>query len=382
MTLNSLGFNKEPKDTRVVVAMSGGVDSSVVAALLHEQGYQVIGITLQLYDMGEALAKKGACCAGQDIDDARKVAQKMGFEHYVLNYQSRFQESVMEEFADSYLRGETPIPCVRCNQTVKFRDLMQTAIDLGADCLATGHYIQRVTGNDGAEMHRAVDPGKDQSYFLFTTTPEQLNFLRFPLGGWPKDVTRQHAERFGLTVADKPDSQDICFVPNGSYARVVERLRPGAVTPGKIVHMDGRILGEHKGIIHYTIGQRKGIGIGGGVTEGNEALYVVAVHADKNEVIVGPYAALARDVVYMKESNWLCTIPPNGLDVLVKVRSARPPMPGRLFKGQNGAPDYVEMQEAQFGVAAGQACVCYIGERMIGGGWITGADNKKLAVAA
>ena len=382
MTVNSLGFNKEPKDTRVVVAMSGGVDSSVVAALLHEEGYNVIGITLQLYDLGEALAKKGACCAGQDINDARKVAEKMGFEHYVLNYQSRFQQSVMEEFADSYLRGETPIPCVRCNQTVKFRDLMQTAQDLGADCLATGHYIQRISGTAGPELHRGVDPGKDQSYFLFTTTAEQLAFLRFPLGGWSKDVTRGHAERFGLVVADKPDSQDICFVPNGSYARVVERLRPGAVMPGKIVHQDGRILGEHKGIVHYTIGQRKGIGIGGGVTEGNEALYVVAVRADTNEVIVGPYSALARDVVYMKDSNWLLDIPGTGLDVLVKLRSARPPAAGRLFKRQDGAPDYVEMQEPQFGIAAGQACVCYIGERMIGGGWITGAGNKKLALAA
>lgn len=366
----------------MVVAMSGGVDSSVVAALLHEQGYQVIGITLQLYDMGEALAKKGACCAGQDIQDARKVAEKMGFEHYVLNYQSRFQQSVMEDFADSYLRGETPIPCVRCNQTVKFRDLMQTAQDLGADCLATGHYIQRVMGPNGPEMHRAVDPGKDQSYFLFTTTQEQLSFLRFPLGGWTKDVTRQHAERFNLVVADKPDSQDICFVPNGSYARVVERLRPGSVTPGRIVHMDGRVLGEHKGIVHYTIGQRKGIGIGGGVTEGNEALYVVAVRADRNEVVVGPYEALGRDVVYMKESNWLMPIPAEGLDVLVKVRSARPPAPARLYAGRDGAPDKIELADPQFGVAAGQACVCYIGERMIGGGWITGSDVKKIAAAA
>ena len=382
MTLNSLGFDKAPKDTRVVVAMSGGVDSSVVASLLHEEGYNVIGITLQLYDMGEALAKKGACCAGQDIHDARKVAEARGFEHYVLNYQSRFQQSVMEDFADSYLRGETPIPCVRCNQTVKFRDLMQAAQDLGADCMATGHYIQRIIGPQGPELHRAVDPTKDQSYFLFATTPEQLAFLRFPLGGWSKDVTRQHAERLGLIVADKPDSQDICFVPGGSYAKVVERLRPGAMKPGKIVHMDGRNLGDHQGIIHFTIGQRKGIGIGGGVTEGNEPLYVVALRADRNEVVVGPYTALARDVIYMKECSFLADIPAEGLDVEVKVRSARPPAPGRLYKGQNGVPDYVEMQEPQFGVAAGQACVCYIGNRMIGGGWITGAENKKLAVAA
>lgn len=379
--MNSLGFDKDPKDTRVVVAMSGGVDSSVTAALLHEEGYHVIGVTLQLYDHGEALAKKGACCAGQDIYDAKRVADALGFEHHVLNYQSKFQDSVMEDFADSYLRGETPIPCVRCNQSVKFRDLLSVAQDLGAECMATGHYIQRVTGDNGAELHRAVDPTKDQSYFLFATTQTQLDFLRFPLGGWTKDVTRQHAERFGLFIADKPDSQDICFVPNGSYARVVEKLRPGAVRDGKIVHMDGRVIGEHKGIIHYTVGQRRGLGIGGGVTENNSPLYVVGVDAEKNEVIVGPYEALARDTVYMKDCNWLADVPADGLKVDVKLRSVQSPASARLYRGDNGE-DYVVLDEPQFGIAAGQACVCYIGNRVIGGGWMTRTDSTALKKAA
>lgn len=375
--MNSLGFDKDPKDTRVVVAMSGGVDSSVAASLLHEQGYQVVGITLQLYDHGEALAKKGACCAGQDIYDAKRVAEKMGFEHYVLNYQSRFQDNVIEDFVESYLRGETPIPCVKCNQNVKFKDLLETARDLGADCMATGHYIQRALGASGqAELRRAFDAGKDQSYFLFATTQEQLDFLRFPLGGWSKDITRQHAERFGLIVADKPDSQDICFVPNGSYARVVEKFRPGAMQPGKIVHIDGRELGEHNGIINYTIGQRRGLGIGGGHTENNAPLFVVGLRPDKNQVLVGPYEALGRDTVYLKECNWLATIPPEGLDAEVKLRSAQSPIPATVFA------DHVVLKIPAFGVAAGQACVAYIGDRVIGGGWITGAENRGISVAA
>lgn len=375
--MNSLGFDKDPKDTRVVVAMSGGVDSSVAASLLHEQGYQVVGITLQLYDHGEALAKKGACCAGQDIHDAKRVAEKMGFEHYVLNYQSRFQDNVITDFVDSYLRGETPIPCVKCNQNVKFKDLLATARDLGADCMATGHYIQRTVNpqTGKAELVRAIDAGKDQSYFLFATTQEQLDFLRFPLGGWNKDITRGHAERFGLVVADKPDSQDICFVPNGSYARVVEKFRPGALKNGQIVHVDGRVLGEHNGIINYTIGQRKGLGIGGGHTENNTPLFVVALRADQNQVVVGPYEALARDTVYLKECNWLDSLSPEGVMAQVKLRSAQSPMPARVFA------DRVELMEPAFGIAAGQACVCYIGERVIGGGWITGTANSRLQAA-
>lgn len=375
--MNSLGFDKDPKDTRVVVAMSGGVDSSVAAALLHEQGYQVVGITLQLYDHGEALAKKGACCAGQDIHDAKRVAEKMGFEHYVLNYQSKFQDGVIDDFVESYLRGETPIPCVKCNQNVKFKDLLETARDLGADCMATGHYIQRVIGADGrAELHRALDTGKDQSYFLFATTQEQLDFLRFPLGGWDKSITRQHAERFGLFVADKPDSQDICFVPNGSYARVVEKFRPGAMKPGDIVHVDGRVLGQHNGIINYTIGQRKGLGIGGGHTENNSPLFVVGLRPDHNQVVVGPYEALARDVVFIKDTNWLADVPAEGIKAEVKLRSAQSPLPATIFA------DKVQLHEPAFGIAAGQACVVYIGDRVIGGGWIKGTDSTRIGLAA
>ena len=376
LATNSMGFDKAPKDTRVVVAMSGGVDSSVAAALLHEQGYQVVGITLQLYDHGEALKKKGACCAGQDIHDAKRVAESMGFEHYVLNYQSRFQDNVIEDFVESYLKGETPIPCVRCNQNVKFKDLLATARDLGADCMATGHYIQRIMGANGPELHRAVDPGKDQSYFLFTTTPEQLDYLRFPLGGWSKDLTRQHAERLGLIVAEKPDSMDICFVPGGSYAKVVEKFRPGALSAGDIVHIDGRVLGKHNGIINYTVGQRRGIGVGGGHTENNSPLFVVGLRPDKNQVVVGPYEALARDTVYLKECNWLMDIPADGLAVDIKLRSAQPPLPATLFQ------DRAVLKQPAFGVAAGQACVCYIGNRVIGGGWITASENRQISQAA
>lgn len=365
--MNSLGFNKSPQETRVVVAMSGGVDSSVVASLLHEQGYDVVGVTLQLYDYGEALRKKGACCAGQDIYDARRVAEGCGFPHYVLNYESKFKESVIDDFVDTYLQGATPIPCVRCNQTVKFRDLLKVAHDLGADCMATGHYVQRFVNEETgrAELHRAVDSGKDQSYFLFATTQEQLDFLRFPLGGWKKEQTRLEAERLGLITAAKPDSQDICFVPNGDYADVVKRIKPEAGKAGNIVHIDGRNVGEHEGIIHYTIGQRKGLGIGGGVSDGNSPLYVVALNADKNEVIVGPKEALARDTIYMKEANWLCDpLELENRSVLVKIRSVSAPLPAAVKDG------IITLSDPQYGISPGQAAVLYAENRVLGGGWI------------
>lgn len=371
--LNSLGINKAPKDTRVVVAMSGGVDSSVVAAMLKDQGYDVIGITLQLYDHGVAIQKKGACCAGQDIHDARRVSEAVGIPHYVLDYESRFKDSVMEDFADSYIRGETPIPCVRCNQEVKFKDLLLTAKDLDADVLATGHYVRREGLNDHAEMHRAVDPLKDQSYFLFATTQEQLNYLRFPLGGMVKEDVRILAEKYGLTIANKPDSQDICFVPNGGYASVIERLRPGAGEPGEIVHLDGRVLGEHKGIIYYTIGQRRGIGIGGG-----DPLYVIKLDPIKKQVIVGPKEALEISKVEIKELNWLGTsaIPEDGIDIKVKVRSTRPAEEAKLYQGQNDDEAYFLLKQPEYGVSSGQAAVFYDDGRLLGGGWITKAETS------
>ncbi len=376
--MNSLGFDKDPKDTRVVVAMSGGVDSSVVAALLHEQGYDVVGVTLQLYDHGEATAKSKTCCAGQDIHDARRVAESQGFPHYVLDYESKFRDSVIEDFADSYLRGETPIPCVRCNQTVKFRDLLEVAHDLGADCMATGHYIQRdVDENGTAHLIRAIDHGKDQSYFLFATTQEQLDFLRFPLGGWDKAQTRQEAERLGLLTAAKPDSQDICFVPDGNYAKVVTKIRPEAGQSGDIVHIDGRVVGQHKGIIHYTIGQRKGLGIGGGVSDNNEPLYVIKIDAPNNHVIVGPKEALARNVIEVEDCNWLGgEVPAEGRDINLKFRSVMQPVAAKLYAVGNGHAMEVVLPNAQYGISPGQAAVFYDGNRVLGGGWITGTDTK------
>ncbi len=380
--INSLGFAKPPAETRVVVAMSGGVDSSVAAALLHEQGYDVVGITLQLYDYGDAIAKKGACCAGKDIYDAKRVAEERGFPHYVLNYESNFRQSVIEDFVESYLKGETPIPCVKCNQTVKFKDLLQVARDLDADCMVTGHYIQRIVNEDGiAELHRATDAGKDQSYFLFATTQEQLDFLRFPLGGWTKDITRQHAERLGLVNADKPDSQDICFVPNGDYASVVKKIAPHAEQPGQIIHLDGRVLGTHQGIIHYTVGQRKGLGIGGGFTENNEPLYVVAVDAESAKVLVGPKEALARDVVRLKSCNWLDHSSDAPICVEVKLRSMTRAVTATLTRHEDGSATLM-LDTPQYGISPGQAAVCYKDQRVIGGGWIISTELCSMAKAA
>lgn len=371
--VNSLGFAKPPSKTRVLVAMSGGVDSSVVAAQLSEEGYDVVGVTLQLYDHGAALAKKGACCAGRDIHDARRVAEKMGFPHYVLDYENKFRDSVIDEFADAYLAGATPVPCIRCNERVKFRDLLETAKDLDADCMATGHYIQRYEGASGPELHRAADADRDQSYFLFSTTKPQLDYLRFPLGHLKsKHETRELAHKYGLSVADKPDSQDICFVPNGSYAAVIEKLRPGVVEPGEIVHLDGRILGKHKGVIHYTIGQRRGLGIGGG-----EPLYVTKLDAENKIVFVGPREALATHTVPIKEINWLGDTsfedaPSNGWDIDVKIRSTRPSRAARI-RPSSETTALVELLVPEEGAAPGQACVFYEPDtsRILGGGWIT-----------
>ncbi len=370
-SLNSLGFAKSPAETRVVVAMSGGVDSSVVAAMLADEGYDVVGVTLQLYDHGAALAKKGACCAGRDIHDARRVAADMGFPHYVLDYENVFRDAVIDEFADSYLAGATPVPCIRCNERVKFTDLMNTARDLDADCMATGHYIQRKMGDLGPELHSAADANRDQSYFLFSTTPGQLDYLRFPLGYLrSKDETRDLARRYGLALADKPDSQDICFVPNGNYAAVIEKLRPGAAEPGEIVDTEGRVLGSHDGVIHYTIGQRRGLGIGGLA----DPLYVVRLDVEARRVIVGPKSLLATRRVPLREINWL------GDDgfaamaerhVAVKVRSTRPPVPA-LLRPLSATEAEVELLVAEEGVSPGQACVFYDpeGSRVLGGGWI------------
>jgi tRNA-uridine 2-sulfurtransferase len=377
--LNSLDIAKTPADTRVVVAMSGGVDSSVVAALLKDQGYDVVGITLQLYDHGEMLHRKGACCAGQDIYDAKAVADRIGIPHYILDYESRFRQEVIDRFADSYIAGETPIPCVECNRRVKFRDLLRTAQELGADALATGHYVQsRGTADGNRELYRAADADRDQSYFLYATTQEQLNLLRFPLGHLgSKAETRVLAASFGLEVADKADSQDICFVPDGRYAELVRKLRPGAAEAGDIVHLDGRLLGRHGGVIGYTIGQRKGLGIAAG-----EPLYVVRIDAGRREVIVGSREALAVSRVRLRDVNWLggvplAAIPADGLEIAARVRSTRAPRPGvfRLVDGEA----FVDLNGPEEGVAPGQACVFYESDapdaRVLGGGTIMAATS-------
>ena len=351
-----LSGSAEPR--KIVVAMSGGVDSSVVAALAARTGAEVIGVTLQLYDHGAAIGRTGSCCAGQDIRDARAVAERIGIAHYVFDYESRFRDSVMKDFADEYMAGRTPIPCVKCNMGVKFTDLFALARDLGADCLATGHYVRRVEGPNGAQLHRAADPARDQSYFLFATTQDQLDYLRFPLGDLPKPQVRAIAADLGLAVAIKPDSQDICFVPDGDYASIVRKLRPDAETGGEIVHVDGRILGTHRGLIHYTVGQRRGLEIGGLA----EPLYVVRLDAGRRQVVVGPRSALAVNAAHLSDVNWL------GGDfsgpLTAKVRSLSRPVPARYENR------LLRFDSAEYGVAPGQAAVLYDGDRVLGGGWI------------
>lgn len=367
---NSLDLPGRPEDKRVVVAMSGGVDSSVVAALMKAEGYDVIGVTLQLYDHGAMVAKAKSCCAGVDIHDARRAAEKIGIPHYVLDYESRFKEQVMDRFADSYIAGETPVPCVSCNQTVKFTDLLKTARDLGADALATGHYVRSEQAGNKRALYRPADLDRDQSYFLFATTQEQLDFIRFPLGGMPKAKVRELAAEFGLSVANKPDSQDICFVPDGDYAKVIRKLRPNAAEPGEIVHMDGRVLGRHDGIIHYTIGQRRGLGVATG-----EPLYVVRLDPEDRRVVVGPREALTTRTILLRELNWIGDQPLDegcGIEVFAKVRSTRPPAPAtlRLLGGRA----FVDLAGGETGVAPGQACAFFDGDdetaRVLGGGWI------------
>jgi tRNA-specific 2-thiouridylase len=368
MTEGEFQLGPDMAARRIVVAMSGGVDSSVVAALAARTGAETIGITLQLYDHGEAVGRAGSCCAGRDIRDARAVCDRLGIAHYVFDHESSFRQQVIDGFADEYLAGRTPIPCVRCNMGPKFTDLFKLARDLGADCLATGHYVRRVEGPGGAEMHRAIDPARDQSYFLFATTQEQLDYLRFPLGGLPKTRVRALAAELGLGVAAKPDSQDICFVPDGDYASLVKKLRPEADTSGDIVDEAGRTLGQHRGLIHFTVGQRRGLEIGGTAAP----LYVVRLEPDSRRVVVGPRAALAVDAARLSAINWI------GGDVsgpvTAKVRSLAKPVPARLVG------DRVIFDAPEYGVSPGQAAVLYAGERVLGGGWIE--DTERALIAA
>lgn len=373
--INSLGFNKENAKTRVVVAMSGGVDSSVVACLLKERGYQVIGVTLQLYDHGEAIKKKNSCCAGADIYDAKRVAQRFDFPHYVLNYQSLFRDAVINDFVESYAQGETPIPCVRCNQSVKFRDLLKVAKDLGADAMATGHYVRRIVDENGvACLHKAVDHSKDQSYFLFNTTKEQLDFLRFPLGSMTKEHTREEARRLDLSVASKPDSQDICFVPNGDYANIVRKYRPDAFKKGNFVHFKtGKILGEHEGIVNFTLGQRRGIGI-----SNPEPLYVIKIDPVNNTVFVGEEEFLYKQRFVIKEVNWLMSNDEikeryPKFSAFVRIRSTQEEKPAsiKFLDASHHREIEIEMKSMTKAITPGQACVIYDNDRVLGGGWIT-----------
>ena len=380
--IKEMDLKGNPSDHRVVVAMSGGVDSSVTAALLVEAGYNVVGLTMQLYDYGKAFKKKGACCAGSDINDARLVSSKLGIPHYVLNFESIFQDQVINDFADSYLKGETPIPCVRCNQTVKFTDMFDRAKKLGASALATGHYIRRKKISGNPSLYKGIDPQKDQSYFLFATTKKQLNFVRFPLGSLTKDETRSVARRYELNIADKPDSQDICFVPEGRYADVVRKLRPGTIDEGNIIDVEGNILGKHNGIIDFTIGQRKGIGVGGrkGVDDNNSILYVIALDTDNNNVIVGPKEFLSCNKIRISDCNWLIDLyQETEFRVLVKLRNSSQPVIGKIKVNFDDSFAYLFFDKPQFGVSTGQAAVFYNikeSSHILGGGWITEAPNK------